>query len=130
VTLIQALLLHLAALGVISAVGLAMSTRLTTEAAATLTYVLTGGAFLILPQAPSILLQMRGVLAAAWLALYYALPHFELFDLRRRLIHDWGPAQWSTVGLVLVYGAACTALLLLLAWFSYRRRRFSRSELL
>jgi hypothetical protein len=60
------------------------------------------------------------------LALYYLLPHFELFDLRQRLVHDWGPAPWPVVAGVLLYGALMSATFVLLAWLGYRRRRFVR----
>lgn len=128
--LFQAFLLHIAALAIVAALAVALSTRLNADAAATLTYVITGATFLILPRVPSLLTVQTGSTATALLALYYGLPHFELFDLRQRLVHDWGPAPWSVVAGVIVYGALMVAVFLLLAWIGYRRRRFSRGELL
>jgi ABC-type transport system involved in multi-copper enzyme maturation permease subunit len=129
VTLAQAVLLHAGALGVLAAIGLAFSTRMAADAAATLTYVLTGAAFLVVPRVPAMVMHTRGLDGTLLLALYYALPHLELFDLRRRLVHDWGPAPWTVVLLVLVYGLVVTALVLILGWLGYRRKRFSRETL-
>jgi hypothetical protein len=62
--------------------------------------------------------------------LYYLFPHFELFDLRRRLVHDWGCAPWPTVAGILAYAVLMTMALLSLAWLGYRKRRFSRGDIL
>lgn len=129
VTLLQALLLHAAALAVVAAIGTALSTRLNSDAAATLTYLITGTTFVLLPRIPALLVVQEGFLANALLALYYGLPHFELFDLRQRLVHNWGPASWSVVAGVMLYGMLLTAVFLLLAWIGYRHRRFARGDL-
>lgn len=130
VCLAQAFVLHAVALGLVVAIGVAFSTRLTGDAAATLTYTTTGAAFLILPHVPSLLVGQEGVSGNLLLALYYMLPHFELFDLRHRLVHGWGPAPWSVFAEVVVYGLLLVAVVLLAAWLGYRRRRFSRGNLL
>lgn len=129
-TLVQAVILHIAALGIVVAIGLALSTRLNADAATATAYVLTGAAFLIVPRVPSLLVTSKGLEGTALFVLYYLLPHFELFDERRRLVHDWGPAPWTSMAAVLVYGLLVTAMFLLLAWIGYRRRRFSRGEIL
>jgi ABC-type transport system involved in multi-copper enzyme maturation permease subunit len=129
-TLLQAFLLHVMALAIVAAVGIAFSTRLNSDAAATLTYVMTGTTFILLPRIPALLVAEKGVRTTALLALYYALPHFELFDLRQRLVHDWGPSSWAILTRVMLYGALMTGIFLLLAWLGYRHRRFSRGDLL
>ncbi len=126
--LAEAVLLHLTALAAIAALTLALTTRLTGDAATTLAYVVCAAALTIAPSAPRLLAKAEGFAAGGLLALYYALPHFELFDLRQRLTHDWGPAPGGTVAAVLAYGAVWTALFLLLAWMGYRRKRFRRGE--
>jgi ABC-type transport system involved in multi-copper enzyme maturation permease subunit len=130
ISLAQAFLLHAVALAMVAALGVAFSTRLNSDAAATLTYVLTGTTFILLPRIPALLVAEQGFRGTALLALYYALPHFELFDLRQRLVHDWGPASWTIVTSIVLYGALMTGIFLLLAWIGYRRRRFSRGDLL
>jgi hypothetical protein len=124
--LAQAMLLHLTVLSCVSAIALAFSTRMTYGAAASMAYVFIGTAFLITPRVPELVVQERGFGGAAILALYYGLPHFELFDMRQRLVHGWGPAPWGVVLQVFAYGVVWTAILLLLAWLSYRKKRFQR----
>lgn len=130
VCVLQALVLHLMALGVVIAVGIALSTRLNADAAAALAYTTTGAAFLVLPHVPAFLVGEKGVSGVLLQVLYYLMPHFELFDLRRRLVHAWGPAAWDVWAGVMAYGAVLTAVMLLLAWIGYRRRRFSRGNIL
>lgn len=127
-TLLQALTLHLAALGIIAALAVALSTRLNQDAAATLTYVASGAMFLLVPRVPELAANAVGWRQTALLILYGILPHFELFDMRRRAVHQYGPMSWPMLGAILVYGAIVIAILLLLAWLGFRVKRFSRSN--
>lgn len=127
--LAQAGLLHSGALAIICAVALLFSTRLNHDAAATLTYVVSLASFAVVPRVPEFAAQTRGLTSAALLALYHLLPHFEILDMRRRVIHDYGPAAAGVIGLVLTYAAVITALLLVAAWLCYRHKRFSRSTM-
>ena len=129
-TLIQAILLHSAALALITSLGLAFSTRLNRDAATVITYLVTGATFLLLPRIPTMLAEARGSASYVLFTLYYLLPHFELFDLRRRLVHDWGPAHWLIIAEILLYAVLMTGAFLTLAWLGYRKRRFSRGDVL
>ncbi len=129
-TLLQAVVLHAAALGLVCALGITLSTRMNRDAATVTTYVVTAAAFILLPRIPSMLVGVGGMMNTALYTLYYLFPHFELFDLRRRLVHDWGCAPWSTVTGILVYAVLLTMALLSLAWLGYRKRRFSRGDIL
>lgn len=129
-TLAEAFLLHAAALAVVVAAGLALSTRLNADAAGAMTYVLTAAAFVVVPRVPALLIVSSGVSGSLLSALYYLMPHFELFDMRQRLVHDWGAAAAATVAGVLLYGALLTLGFLVLAWIGYRRKRFSRGAIL
>ena len=125
--LVQGYLLHCAVLAIIAALAVAFSTRMNADAAGSMTYVLTAACFLVVPRIPEFLTRESGVSAFLMLLLYNVLPHFEVFDMRKRLVHDWGPAGWGTVLLVLAYGALLATALVLIAWLMYRRKRFSRS---
>lgn len=126
--LLQATLLHAAALAVICAIALALSTRMNFDAAATFCFVLTAASLLVLPRIPELLLKLAGLHAAAMTVLWYLMPHFEVFDLRQRLIYDGIPARWTIVGLSLAYGMTMTALILLMAWLGYRNKKFRRGD--
>lgn len=128
--LAQGLVLHTAAVGILAALGILFSTRLNSDAAATLAYIVSGALILITPQIPIILSSLGGLRRDLLLALYFAAPHLELFDLHRRLVHDWGPMPIQPFFLILLYGAVITFILLTLAWLAYRRKRFVRSEML
>ncbi len=130
VILIQAILLHMAALAIISSIGLALSTRLNHDAATVTTYLITGAGFLLLPRIPAVLAEAGGTTNYVLYALYYIFPHFELFDLRRRLVHDWGTVNWFTMSELFLYAVLMTVVFLSLAWLGYRKRRFSRGDLL
>lgn len=125
-TLLQGGILHVVLLGILTALALACSTRLHQDAAAALSFVLTGAAFLILPRVPALLVHERGAAGTSLLFLYHLLPHVELFDMRKRIVHDFGPVDWGPLALVACYGALWIALLLTLAWLSYRRKVLSR----
>ncbi len=128
VVLAQAFGLHAVLLGMLTALALAFSTRMTQGAAAALTYVAALASYLIVPQVPHLLTQETGFRAQALYVLYYALPHFELFDLRQRMVHDWGSAPWPVVGAISAYGVLWVGVFLLLSWLGYRRKRFKRGE--
>lgn len=130
VTLLQTILLHASALALISSLGVAFSTRLNKDAASVITYLITGAAFLLLPRVPAMLVESKGVSSFALTSVYYLLPHFELFDLRRRLVHDWGAAPWLTVAEIMFYAILMVVAFLTLAWLGYRKRRFSRGDIL
>ena len=129
-TLLQAVVLHSASMAILCALGIAFSTRLSREAAVVVTWLTTGTAFLLLPRVPAMLVEAPGPTGVALQVLYYLLPHFELFDLRRRLVHGWGCADWPLVAGILVYAVLMTTAILTLAWLAYRKRRFSRGDIL
>lgn len=127
VTLLQGVLAHIAAIGVISAIALAFSTRLNSDATASLTAVFTVASLVILPRVPNLFLyETNSVRRVFLMVVYHILPHFELFDMRRRIVHDWGPAEWPAFFLVLIYAAMFVAIFLIIAWLGFRNKRFPR----
>jgi hypothetical protein len=92
--------------------------------------VLSGACYAVLPRLPALLVSTFDWRGDFLLALYYALPHFELFDLRRRIIHDWGPVAPGIFVQILLYGLLFIAIFLFLAWLGYRHKRFARGEML
>jgi ABC-type transport system involved in multi-copper enzyme maturation permease subunit len=61
---------------------------------------------------------LRGIIYA----IYFVIPHLEIFDVRERLVNDWGLVNWLDYGLALLYAVAYAALFLLLAWLGFRRK--------
>lgn len=126
--LLQCGLLYAVLLGIITAVTLTLSTRMTYGAAATTSFVLQAAVFMLVPRIPVMVGYEHGLRRSALMIIYYLLPHYELFDMRRRLVHGWGTVPWSVFGLIVLYGMVLTALFLLLAWAAYRRKLFKRGE--
>lgn len=127
--LLQGYLLHAGAVGVIAAIAILFSTRLTHDAAASIAYVLTAASFLVVPRVPEFAARESGFYAHALLLFYNVLPHFEVLDMRKRIVHGYGPAPWSVFFLSLLYAALFVSLLLALSWLAYHRKRFTRGKL-
>ena len=127
--LAEGFVLHCAALSVVAALAVALSTRMNHDAAASTTYVITAASFLVVPRIPALMALETGIRANLLMLLYNILPHFEVFDLRRRISFDYGPAAWVSFFLVLGYGLSLTAVLLTVAWMAYRNKRFTRGSL-
>jgi ABC-type transport system involved in multi-copper enzyme maturation permease subunit len=125
-TMIQGFLLHAGLLAILAALAVALSTRLNTDAATVLSYVVAVICFLVVPKIPEMVVHAEGFARAFLSGLYWVLPHFEFFDLRRRIVHDWGTASWFAALASLVYATLWTAVLLGLAWFGYRTKLFKR----
>jgi len=128
-TLCQGFILHCVALAVLSAIGIAFSTRMNHDAAATVAFVLTGASFLVVPRIPEFMAREVGLRADLLMFLYNLLPHFEVFDMRMRIVHGYDPVNWGIFGAVVCYGVLLTALFVFLAWLGYRDKRFSRGSL-
>jgi Cu-processing system permease protein len=58
-------------------------------------------------------------------AIYFLIPHLEMFDLRERLVNDWDLVNWIDCLWAVLYGAAYGALFLLLTWLGFRRKNLS-----
>jgi ABC-type Na+ efflux pump permease subunit len=127
--LLQAWLLHAVALAILTALGLLVSTRLNRDAATTLTAVLSGAAFLMVPRVPELALHAAPWAQTALIALYFALPHLELFDLRQQVVHGHSGLDAVTLLSLAAYGFTCAAALVLVAWLAYRNKRFDRAAL-
>ena len=128
--LLQGYILHCVCLSLVTAITIAFSIRMNYDAAASLSYVLTATAFLLVPRIPEFMTRETGFGAYALMFLYNLLPHFEVFDLRHRIVHGFTPLDWRIFGMVLAYGLLMTAAFLLIAWLSYRNKRFIRGNLI
>lgn len=57
---------------------------------------------------------------AKWV--YYAMPHFEFFDMRQRFIHGWPGVSPNLLAALTLYAACYSALFLGLGWLKFRNR--------
>ena len=124
--LIQGIILHTILLAILTAIALLLSTRLHADAATTLSFIVSIFSFIFIPKIPTLTLVAEGASGQILKVIYYILPHLDLFDMRHRMVHDWGAAPWSIAFASLVYGILWTSVLLGLTWLSYRNKRFQR----
>lgn len=55
-------------------------------------------------------------------AAYWILPHLDLFDLSKRVVHNWGAVPAWSVPAITLYGLMYTAIFLGLAYVRFRRQ--------
>lgn len=55
-------------------------------------------------------------------AIYFALPHLELFDVRDLIVHNWALIPWHIWAAGLAYAAVYSAIFLALACLAFRRK--------
>jgi len=126
---VEAWILHFCSMAIISAMGILFSTRMNSDAAASVTGVLSFAAFVLLPKMPQLTLDLSGWRRESFMFIYYALPHLELFDLRQRLVYDWGTMRWEPFVMIIFYGLLMTIVFLMLSWLAYRKKKFYRDVL-
>ncbi len=126
---LEAIVLHGMVIAIIIAAALMFSARLNSDAAATLTGALTATSFLLVPRIPEFVAEAGGVRGGLMLFLYNLLPHFEIFDLRMRVLHNYGTISLTTFLMITAYGLLVTAIFLALAWVAYRSKHFARGSL-
>jgi ABC-type transport system involved in multi-copper enzyme maturation permease subunit len=123
---LQGFILHTWALAIIASMGIALSTRLNYDASATLAYIISAVSILLIPRIPVLVATERGFIADIWLFLYNVLPHFEIFDLRRGIVHNFPSVANKLILLCLGYGVCWIVVFLSLAWIAYKNKPFSR----
>ncbi len=128
VALAQNWMLFAIMLGVVSAITLLLSTRLTCGAATTLSFVAQWTIFALVPRIPVLIGYEQGLRRTLMLVIYYLLPHYEVFDMRRRVVHGWGAIPLTLLLTISLYGMALIVVFLTLAWFAYRRKTFMRGS--
>ena len=123
VVLVQAFVLHIGFVMIVTAMGMAGSLYLTTSANLTFCMLVLIGMLLFGQRLP--LLMDAQPAPGKWvIGLFYWLgPHVEFFDLRQRVVHDWPPIRWGVCAAVLAYAATYAAACLAFAACVFRRKR-------
>jgi hypothetical protein len=62
--------------------------------------------------------------------IYFLSPHLELFDMRARVLHNWGLLHWNILFGTMAYGLLLTLVFLALAWLIFRKKHFKRGAAL
>lgn len=120
---VQAYILHIGLLAIVTALGLTGSLFLTASANVTLLLLTLFAMLFFGARLPALAAQER-TLGRVVLYLAYALaPHVEFFDLRQRLVHEWPAVHWAVCAAALAYAATYAAAALLIADLILRRKR-------
>jgi ABC-type transport system involved in multi-copper enzyme maturation permease subunit len=119
----QALWLHWALAGIVIALTLFGSVIFSAPSAnSTIIFIIALGILFVgrhLNKVATSLPEPAGTIVSVF---YFLIPHFEFFDLRELIVHDWGTIAWKAFGLATLYGLAYTALFLFAAWLGFRRK--------
>jgi len=121
----QALFLRLLSLSVVVAMVLCLSLVLTHSANVVISLMLVFGASLFSRSINLVYFELSETspLAAKALTwLYYITPHFDLFDMSEKVVHNWAPVSWGTLGALTLYGVAYTFVLMVVAQLIFRRK--------
>jgi len=123
VNYLQAGALHWVMLGVVIAMTLLGSLVFAAPSSnATICFVIASGILIMRRHLNKVALHLpeprRGILYS----IYYAIPHFELFDMRDLIVHNWPPIAWQVCGLATLYALAYAAVFLIAACVVFRRR--------
>jgi len=119
----QALTLHWAMLGVVIAMTVLGSLIFAAPSSNnTITFVAVVGILLLGRHLNKVALQLDEPLQTLVYALYYIIPHLELYDVRDLLVHSWGAIPWLIWLAALAYAIVYAGLFLLGACAMFKRK--------
>lgn len=119
----QALTLHWFVLGVIIAMTLLGSVVFAAPSSTnTIVLLVSLGILGLGRHLNKLALQSAEPLQTIIYAIYFAIPHLELFDVRDLIIHNWGTIPWLIWLAALGYAAAYTAIFLSATCLFFRRK--------
>jgi Cu-processing system permease protein len=119
----QALWLLWQMLGIVIAMTLFGSVVLSAPSASmTIVFIVTIGILCIGGFLHKLALGMTEPSASIVTAIYYIIPHFELFNMNDLIVHDWPIVPWLDVLLATIYGFAYMAFFLVGACLVFRQK--------
>jgi len=123
---LQAFLLQWIMLGIVTAMTLLGSIIFAAPSSTvTILFIVVAGILFLGRHLNTIALHNPEPLRSVIYTVYFIIPHLELFDVRERLVNDWGLVSWLDCGVAALYAAAYTGLFLLLTWLAFRRKRLN-----
>jgi hypothetical protein len=92
------------------------------SASMTIVFIVTIGILCIGGFLHKLALGMTEPSASIVTAIYYIIPHFELFNMNDLIVHDWPIVPWLDVLLATIYGFAYMAFFLVGACLVFRQK--------
>ncbi len=121
--MLQAFIMHLAFIALITALSLTGSLLLTPAANLTLSGIIVLGMLLFGQQLPQLASSQPEPLRALLNLCHWIAPHLEFFDLRQRVVHVWSPVAWRICLAALLYSLLYTTALLSIAATLLQRKK-------
>ena len=122
-TYLQALWLQWAMLAVVIALSLCFSiVSAAPSSTTTICFIAVAGILLVGGHLNAVALHQSQPLQTLFYTIYFLIPHLEWFDIRDRVVYDWGLVDWLDCVLATLYAVAYTGLFLLLTWLGFRRK--------
>jgi Cu-processing system permease protein len=119
----QAATLHWFMLGIVVALSLLGSLVFAAPSSnSTICFVIVGGILLIGRHLDHVALTLPEPARGITQAIYFAMPHLEIFDMRDLIVHDWPLIAWRFFGLAILYALVYTAVFLVGACLVFRRK--------
>jgi len=119
----QAMLLHWFMLGIVCAMTMLGSIVFAAPSSTNvITLIVSIGILLLGRHLNKVALKMEEPGQTFVYAIYFAIPHLELFDVRDLIIHNWGLIRWEICAAALGYAAVYSAIFLALACLLFRRK--------
>ena len=120
---VQAFWLHWQLLGIVIAMTLLGSVTFSAPSSnMTIVFIVTLGILAMGGFLHMVSERMSEPSASIVAAIYFAIPHLELFNISELIIHDWPLAPWLDVLALTSYGLLYTAFFLLAACLVFRRK--------
>ena len=119
----QALVLHWFMLGIVCALTVLGSIVFAAPSSNnTITLIVSVGILLVGRHLNKVALRLEEPGQTLLYAVYFAIPHLELFDVRDLIVHNWGLIRWEIWAAGLAYAAVYSAIFLALACLLFRRK--------
>jgi ABC-type transport system involved in multi-copper enzyme maturation permease subunit len=119
----QAMALHWFMLGIVCAMTILGSIVFAAPSSTnTITLIVAGGILLLGRHLNKVALRLEEPGQTLLYAVYFAIPHLELFDVRDLIVHNWGLIRWEIWAGGLGYAAVYTAIFLGVACLVFRRK--------
>lgn len=118
---VQYVILKLLGIGWLCTMVVALSVYLTPSANFTLCLILAFGSGIF--HRLLLMAHWESGLDALWLNLLYGLlPHYDFFDMSKKVVYDWAMVPWSVIGAMAGYAVLSGTAWLLLGWLKFRRQ--------
>ena len=119
----QAATLHWFMLGIVVALTLLGSLVFAAPSSnSTICFVVVGGILFVGRHLDQVALTLHEPVRTIVYAIYFAIPHLELFDVRDLVIHNWPLIPWLYFSLALLYALGYLAVFLTSACLVFRRK--------